>query len=218
MLAARRARVVPSPLRERARTILPRNGLGEGSLRQDAFSRSKPLTHSSSRDNTEPAASPARRRGAAEVTAVRHDRSRRAIGTVAARGRRALAFQFPVGPDRRSRCACHLACDRSAHLPGLAELPDAAHRGAAGRVHARQFPHRLFRRRDLRPVRQFGDLRDRHRGVRAAGRHCARLDERAHQHAVQEAVLRALDHPAGDPRHPVHGGVDAAREPEDRAS
>ena len=42
-------------------------------------------------------------------------------------------------------------------------------------------------------------------------RHRARLDERAHQHAVQDAVLRAVDHPAGHPRHPVHGGVDPAR-------
>ena len=30
----------------------------------------------------------------------------------------------------------------------------------------------------------------------------------AHQHSVQAAVLRAVDHPAGHSRHPVHGLVD----------
>ena len=50
----------------------------------------------------------------------------------------------------------------------------------------------------------------------ARRRHRARLDERAHQHAVQDAVLRARDHSAGHPRHPVHGVVDHAGEPEDR--
>ena len=139
------------------------------------------------------------------------------LGTLPHAERARWRFRFPMDPDRRSGRAGGLARDRAADLPGLAELPHAADRGAAGRVHARQFPHRLFQRRDLRAVRQFGDLRRRHRGVRAGGRHRARLDERAHQHAVQEAVLRALDHPAGDPRHPVHGGVDAAGEPEDRA-
>ena len=113
------------------------------------------------------------------------------LGPLPQRGARALAFRFPLDPDRRSGRAGRLAGARAARLPALAELPDAADRGAAGRVHARQFPHRLFQRRDLPAVLQFGDVRDRHRGVRARARHRARLDERAHQHAVQEAVLRA---------------------------
>ena len=47
--------------------------------------------------------------------------------------------------------------------------------------------------------------------LRVRARHGARVDERAHQHAVQVALLRALAHPAGHPGDPVHGRLDPAR-------
>jgi hypothetical protein len=42
------------------------------------------------------------------------------------------------------------------------------------------------------------------------------VDERAHQYAVQDAVLRPVDHSADHSGHPVHGRVDPARQPQDR--
>ena len=87
---------------------------------------------------------------------------------------------------------------------------------APAQFHAGEFPLRLSQRRQRPPVLQLAAVRRRRRGALACGRHQPRLDERAHQHPVQDAVLRARDHPAGDSRHPVHGGVDHAGEPEDR--
>ena len=134
----------------------------------------------------------------------------------APRSRRRAALRCQMAADRRARGAGRLARARAARLPALAERAHPADRGRAGRIHAGEFPHRLSQRRQRAPVRQFGAVRGRRRRARAGRRHRSRLDERAHQHAVQDAVLRARDHPAGDPRHPVHGGVDHAGEPEDR--
>ena len=56
-------------------------------------------------------------------------------------------------------------------------------------------------RRQRAAVRQFAPVRRRRRRCSSFGVGTgARVDERAHQHAVQVAVLRALAHPAGHPR------------------
>ncbi len=118
-----------------------------------------------------------------------------------------------IGVARR---AGRLARARAARLPAVAELPHAADRERAGAIHAGEFPHRLSQRGQRAALFQLAAVRGRRRRARARRRHRARLDERAHQHAVQDAVLRARDHSAGHPRHPVHGVVDHAGEPEDR--
>ena len=68
----------------------------------------------------------------------------------------------------------------------------------------------------LRLSGQLAEVRDRAPPLLLRRRHRARVDERAHQHAVQDAVLRPVDHPAHHSRHPLHGRVDPAGEPEDR--
>ena len=121
-----------------------------------------------------------------------------------------------MAADRRPGRAGRLARPRPARVPALAELSHPADGDGAGAVHAGELPHRLFRRRQRAPVPQLPAVRGRRRRALARRRHRSRLDERAHQYAVQDAVLRAGDHPAGDPRHPLHGVVDHAGEPEDR--
>jgi hypothetical protein len=118
--------------------------------------------------------------------------------------------------DRRPGGFGGVAGAGAAGLPAVAELPHPADRDRAGALHLGQFPHRLFQHRDRPPVPQFGSIRDRGGRALALPWHRARLDERAHQYAVQEAVFRPLDHPAGNSEHPVRGVLDHAGEPEDR--
>ena len=113
--------------------------------------------------------------------------------------------------------AGRLAGAGAAGVPAVAELPDAADRDRAGAVFTLEnYRTAYFSAETFRLFLQLAAIRARQRGARALPRHCARLDQRAHQHAVQDAVLRACDHSAGDPGHPVHGVVDHAGEPEDR--
>ena len=130
---------------------------------------------------------------------------------------RHAADRFQIPADRRPGRAGRLARAGAARVPVVAELPHPADRGGAGATHARQLSRGLSVARHRPPVPQFRSIRGRLGSVRAGGRHRAGLDERAHQHAVQDAVLRAHHHPAGDPGNPVHGVVDHAGEPQDRA-
>src|SRR5438132_2447442 len=82
-----------------------------------------------------------------------HDRSRRPPCSHAGRGARApVAARFEMDPDRRSGRPGGLALAGAARFPVVAELPHPADRVAAGRVHAGEFPHRLFQRRNLSAV------------------------------------------------------------------
>ena len=121
-----------------------------------------------------------------------------------------------MGGDRRAGGTGRLACPRSARVPALAELSHATDGDAAGALHARELPHRVSEQRQCAPVFQLPAVRGRRRRAFARRRHRSCLDERAHQYAVQDAVLRASDHSVGDPRHSLHGVVDHAGEPEDR--
>ena len=121
-----------------------------------------------------------------------------------------------MAADRCSGRAGRLARPRPARVPVVAEFSHAADRRRAGAIHAREFPHCLSERRQRAAVLQLAAVRRRRRGAVAGRRHRACLDERTYQYPVQDAVFRARHHPACHPRHPVHGGVDHAGEPEDR--
>ena len=124
--------------------------------------------------------------------------------------------RFEMARHRRHRRADRLAGAGAAGVPAVAERAVATGGRRAGAPHARQFPRRLFQRRDCSALPELAAVLGRVGGVRAGRRHHAGIPQRAHQYALQDAVLRAGDRAAGDPRHPVHGVVDHAGESEDR--
>src|SRR3979490_664112 len=77
-------------------------------------------------------------------------------------------------------------------------------------------PLALRLERDSPALLELAQVRLRRVAVRLRRGHCARVDERAHQHALQGAIFRLVDHPAYHPRHPLHGRVDPARQSQDR--
>ncbi len=171
------------------------------------------LARNSRRDPGKPGA-----RGRGSRPSQPHPRRPRDRGVWAARSfaHRCAAARCEMGADRRPGGAGRLALPRTARVSALAKLSHAADGGTAGAIHARELPHRLFEQRQRAPFLQFPAILDRRGPALARGRHRARLDERTHQYAVQDSVLRPCDHPLGDSRHSLHGFVDSTGEPENR--
>ena len=129
------------------------------------------------------------------------------------------AFRFEMGSDRRSGRARVLARAGPARLPAVAELPHAAdapprRRSSRWRISAPP----------ISAPRPSGcsSTRCSSRPAPRCSRSCvgtalAWMNERTNT-PFKTLFFALVDHPAGDSRHPVHGGVDHAGEPEDRRS
>ncbi len=144
-------------------------------------------------------------------------RSRRAEAAKRARRRwGAAAPRVELAGHRHCLRAGRMARFGSAGLHGVAERAVAANRNVGGPFHVCQFPHRLWERRHRAAVRELAGIRAGQRRARVFLRRAARLDQRAHRHPVQVAVLRAGAGAADHSRNSVHGVVDFPRQPEDR--
>src|SRR5262249_40382093 len=109
--------------------------------------------------------------GGRGASAPRDDDGSRRPPAFAGRAARALAaVRLAMVSDRRAGRVGAVSSARAAGVPAVAEFSPPAARGAARRVHARQFPYRLFQRRDLPAVLQLRAVRRRHGAVCALPR------------------------------------------------
>ena len=122
-----------------------------------------------------------------------------------------------MATDRRRRRSGRLAGAGAAWLHAVAELAVAGDRSVAPARFTLDNYRTAYASADT--ARLFANSLQFALGsarARFLARHLAGLDQRAHQYAVQGAVLRAVDRAADHPGHSVHGVVDFARQPEDR--
>src|SRR5262245_385136 len=103
--------------------------------------------------------------------------------------------------------------------PGLfavAQLLYTAHSGSRVRVHFAELRKSVLEPRNCAIACQFAAVFGGHGAVLALSRHGARVDERAHQYAIQTTLLRPRPRAAHRAGNIVYGLVDHAWQPEDR--
>ena len=133
---------------------------------------------------------------------------------VASRVRSRFDWSWVVHRRVRRRHGIHRG--DPAGVSAVAKLQDAADRRDGGDVDARQLRGCVRHGRHVPPVPDLDTVCVRRVALCVRGRHRARVDERAHQHAVQDSLLCSLTDPTRHPVDPLHRRLDSPREPANR--